>query len=225
MPLLKATRSFEAKDVEFPLSCTAPPDQKKGKRRKLRKPPEPDPVQEVVNPMVAGEAWYAQLHRLELLTEKEHFWGCHLLLLCEEAWDPSRGNVETMSWLAGHLRRQLSHAVEAVQQAAADLAAGGTGAGSGEDQSGSGNEHSEDFRTILWFGKQYSFTPKQAACMRSLWRAWEKGWKGVSQQDLLSACQSDGSELRGIFKNSPAWKTIIVSVQKGVYALQPPRQQ
>ena len=34
--------------------------------------------------------------------------------------------------------------------------------------------HSDDFRSVFWYGISYVFTPTQAACIRVLWEAWER---------------------------------------------------
>jgi hypothetical protein len=35
------------------------------------------------------------------------------------------------------------------------------------------SRHGPDFRSVHWFGQDFSFTAKQAACVRILWAAWE----------------------------------------------------
>ena len=36
--------------------------------------------------------------------------------------------------------------------------------------------HSPDFRSVIWFGTKYQFSPTQAASVRCLWQAWEDGF-------------------------------------------------
>ena len=81
--------------------------------------------------------------------------------------------------------------------------------------------HSEDFRSVNWFGTQYSFTPAQAAIVRTLWRNWEQGVPEVGQDFLLDKAEVESKQVKDVFKNNAAWNTLIVSgATRGSYMLQ-----
>jgi hypothetical protein len=82
--------------------------------------------------------------------------------------------------------------------------------------------HSADYRSVHWFGCDYTFTPTQAAVIRQLWEAWEDGTPGVGQETLLEGAGSTGDRLRDVFRGSPAWGTLVVPLGKGLFALAPP---
>jgi hypothetical protein len=91
-----------------------------------------------------------------------------------------------------------------------------------------GARHSPDFRSVHWFGADYSFTSSQAACVKVLWEAWENGTPEVGQRHLLQEAKSEQSRLQDVFKQKgqmhPAWGTMIVPSQtnKGTCRLQEP---
>lgn len=72
--------------------------------------------------------------------------------------------------------------------------------------------HSEDFRSVLWFGASYSFTGNQAPVIARLWKAWENGTPDVGDETLLAAVdpESPPRSLRDLFRGSPAWNTLVV---------------
>lgn len=82
--------------------------------------------------------------------------------------------------------------------------------------------HSIDFRSVHWFGADYTFTAGQAACVRVLWDAWENGTPEVSQAAVLEAAGSTAETLRALFQSSAAWQTLIRQGQKGSYYLAEP---
>jgi hypothetical protein len=89
--------------------------------------------------------------------------------------------------------------------------------------------HSDDFRSVHWFGQDYSFTKTQAPCVEVLWKNWENGTPEVGNLAILQAAKSDQNRLQGVFKQKgkmhPAWREMIVpcSTNKGAYRLQEPR--
>jgi len=86
-------------------------------------------------------------------------------------------------------------------------------------------EHSPDFRSVNWGGNQYSFTNNQAAYVKMLWEAWENGTPEVGQAYLQTAIDSE-SALRHLFRNHPAWRTMIVPGNtKGTFRLQLPGEK
>jgi len=83
--------------------------------------------------------------------------------------------------------------------------------------------HSADFRSVNWFGQEYTFTANQAACIRLLWEAWESGAPEVGGDTLLVEAESDQRRLSVTFRGHPAWGTMIRPGQtKGSYRLSPP---
>lgn len=82
-------------------------------------------------------------------------------------------------------------------------------------------KHSEDFRSVSWFGATFIFTPLQAAIVRQLWAASENGTPDVGIHTLLENAGSDVNSRRLdlVFRGHPAWKTMIVTVQRGLYRL------
>jgi hypothetical protein len=86
------------------------------------------------------------------------------------------------------------------------------------------NRHSDDFRSVLWYGLSYAFTKSQAACMKVLWRAWETktpeldGLTVVTQADIAQVRLIDVFRSKG--KSHSAWGTMIIKGQsKGAYRL------
>lgn len=70
--------------------------------------------------------------------------------------------------------------------------------------------HSVDFRSVRWFGIDYTFTPTQAAVVKSLWENWENETPDVGQDAILEGAGSECDRLRDLFRNHPAWGTLIV---------------
>lgn len=84
--------------------------------------------------------------------------------------------------------------------------------------------HSPDFRSVHWFGQDYQFTAFQAAVVAQLWEAWEHGAPDVGGQFLLENAGDDveTKRLDQVFRDHPAWKTMIVSTTRGAYRLEEP---
>lgn len=88
--------------------------------------------------------------------------------------------------------------------------------------------HGPDFRSVSWYGTEYSFTGNQAACVKILWEAWEKGLSDVGKDYILCEIESDASRLRDVFKQGrelhPAWNTMIMpGKSQGSYRLSSPK--
>jgi hypothetical protein len=81
--------------------------------------------------------------------------------------------------------------------------------------------HGPDFRSVCWFGTDYSFTDSQAACIRILWKCWENGTPEVSQATVLEQADLYSKRLVDLFKKHEAWGSMIVSGKKGAYRLKP----
>jgi hypothetical protein len=83
--------------------------------------------------------------------------------------------------------------------------------------------HSDDFRSVVWFGTPYSFTSKQAACVKILWEHWERNVPEVGGAYVLEEAGSAGDRLDHIFRDHPAWgRMIVLGNTKGAYRLNQP---
>jgi hypothetical protein len=89
--------------------------------------------------------------------------------------------------------------------------------------------HSEDFRTVRWYGTDYTFTPTQAACVRVLYEAYSCGRPDVGQETILNRAGSEGARVRDLFKRPggmhSAWGTMILrGPSKGLFRLANPKE-
>ncbi|NOX55286.1 MAG: hypothetical protein GXP27_12785, partial [Planctomycetes bacterium] len=89
---------------------------------------------------------------------------------------------------------------------------------------GRGNEraHGVDYRSVLWDGDTFTFTPLQAACVKILWEHREQGTPEVGEQTILTEADSDSNRLLNVFERGkhPAWGTLIVpGTRKGTFRL------
>jgi hypothetical protein len=88
--------------------------------------------------------------------------------------------------------------------------------------------HSDDFRSVRWYGKTYSFTAKQAPAVMLLWENWAKGTPDVGDETLLLAVDHDAppAKLSYLFRRHPAWTTVIVAGgTKGTHRLAEPAKK
>lgn len=93
------------------------------------------------------------------------------------------------------------------------------------------HRHSEDFASVYWYGESYTFTHYQAAVVQVLWKAWVQRTPDVRHDTLLFAAGSMRDEdnesdvrakIKDIFRDHPAWGTMIQSRVKGTYRLSTP---
>jgi 7-cyano-7-deazaguanine synthase in queuosine biosynthesis len=76
------------------------------------------------------------------------------------------------------------------------------------------------FRSVWCQGQEYTFGSKQAQVVEILYRAHQSGTPDVGQDYILEAVESSGRRLRDLFKDHPAWKSLIVSGKgKGTFRL------
>lgn len=76
------------------------------------------------------------------------------------------------------------------------------------------------YRSVVWDGAEYSFTPLQAAAVAVLWEAWQAGTPDVGGQLVLRRIDSDRPYLRCVFEGHPAWgKLIVAGSGRGMYRL------
>lgn len=73
--------------------------------------------------------------------------------------------------------------------------------------------HSTDFRSVNWFGAEYSFTVSQAKVVALLWDAWTNNTPDIGDETLLQAIDHEypPASLRNLFRAHSAWGTMIVS--------------
>jgi len=91
--------------------------------------------------------------------------------------------------------------------------------------------HSDDFCSVVWYGREFRFSRSQASCVKILWENWERGTPEVYGNELVKLASVDpyGERLLAeVFrvaggKMHPAWRTMVVpGVFKGSYRLAPP---
>jgi hypothetical protein len=84
--------------------------------------------------------------------------------------------------------------------------------------------HSADFSSVHWYGQDYVFKGLRAKCVGVLWQAWEHGTPVLHQSTILENAGSarEDQRLALVFKDHPAWGTMIVSAGRGLFRLQPP---
>jgi hypothetical protein len=69
--------------------------------------------------------------------------------------------------------------------------------------------HGPDFRSVRWFGTNFTFTAMQAACVGILWTAWENGTPEVGNHTLLVEAGAETKRIDHHFRDHPAWGTMI----------------
>ncbi len=71
--------------------------------------------------------------------------------------------------------------------------------------------HSDDFRSVNWFGTSYSFTANQAPVVRMLWENWDRGTPEVGNETLLMAVDPEAppDKIPTLFRNSDAYGEMI----------------
>ena len=80
----------------------------------------------------------------------------------------------------------------------------------------------DDYASVRYKGDVIPLTRNQSIMIRLLHRAHLDGHPDVSKDRLLSAIESETSEVRNSFKKSPLWKTLVVSKRRGTYRLDLP---
>lgn len=87
--------------------------------------------------------------------------------------------------------------------------------------------HSDDYRSVFWFGRDYKFTVDQATAIERLWVAWQSGRPEVPEAELLA--DTGTRRLDELFRDRDgrlhkAWEVMIVHGAKpGVYLLKKPK--
>jgi hypothetical protein len=80
--------------------------------------------------------------------------------------------------------------------------------------------HSEDFLSVVWYGKEYTFNKTQALCVSLLWENGRLSEKTIGER-IGSVNQNYRliHTFRNKSKSHPAWDKIIVSDGKGIFKL------
>lgn len=80
--------------------------------------------------------------------------------------------------------------------------------------------HSDDYRSVRWFGLSYTFTPGQAAVVSVLWTEWERGTPKVGAGPLLHAADLVSDKVSVLFRGHEAWGSMIQTDNNGMYWLE-----
>lgn len=76
------------------------------------------------------------------------------------------------------------------------------------------------FACVRWFGQLFSFTPNQSRIVEILWSAQSGGTPEVRQERLLDNAGIESGRLVDVFKDHPAWNTMIVAGStRGTYRI------
>jgi len=115
----------------------------------------------------------------------------------------------------------------------ADLENKGLFSESTKPAAGSGdisNTHSEDFRSVTWDDRTYTFNKNQAIAVKLLWNAMERDEGGIHQNTIAASLEtvSKTYHLLDTFrqhkKKHPAWSGMIHHLGNGVYILKKPKK-
>jgi len=85
--------------------------------------------------------------------------------------------------------------------------------------------HSDDFRSVRWYGTMYFFTANQAHVIRLLHKNWLAGTPDVGNETLLLAVDREAppARLDALFRDNEAWgKMIVAGETKGTHRLSTP---
>lgn len=81
---------------------------------------------------------------------------------------------------------------------------------------------SADYRSVMYKGETHILTRNQSIIVRLLHCNHAAGHPNVGKDRLLSAIECETGQVRNFFRNSPLWKTLVVSNRKGTYRLDLP---
>jgi hypothetical protein len=79
--------------------------------------------------------------------------------------------------------------------------------------------HSEDYSEVTQGNTTYYFAPMQANAVRYMYERHLKGDSIIYQQEILGHVQSRSEYLKDLFKDHPAWRTLIVRAKNNYYKL------
>lgn len=84
---------------------------------------------------------------------------------------------------------------------------------------------SVDYRSVRYKGNTFTLTRNQSTIVRLLHSAHTGGHPDVDKDRLLSVVERETSQVRNLFRNSPLWKTLVVSKRRGTYRLSLPDEE
>lgn len=85
--------------------------------------------------------------------------------------------------------------------------------------------HPPDFRSVNWFGQEYSFTASQAACIKTWWQYWRTPARDVGDAIVLEAAGCASNRVSDVFKHNSAWGEMIVEGDtRGTHRLREPNE-
>ncbi|HWE95463.1 MAG TPA: hypothetical protein VG269_15955 [Tepidisphaeraceae bacterium] len=88
-------------------------------------------------------------------------------------------------------------------------------------------KHADDFTSVIWYDIPYQFTKTQGIAVRLLWNEWKKGGLSASELRIAKEIGSAAASFRlaHLFRDHPAFGTMIVSAEKGIFRLAPPKSR
>lgn len=85
-----------------------------------------------------------------------------------------------------------------------------------------GIRYSNDYAAVKWGDVTFSFSKKQRRVVHALMAAWRDG-QAAHQTSLLDAADSEANRLRDLFRDHPAWGTMIAPGEEvGTYRIVTP---
>jgi hypothetical protein len=88
-----------------------------------------------------------------------------------------------------------------------------------------GVRYANDYSTVKWGDETFTFTKKQRRVVQALFAARREGHE-LHQQGLLDAADSDATRLRDLFRDHPAWGSMIAPGEDiGTYRLVYPGEE
>jgi hypothetical protein len=85
--------------------------------------------------------------------------------------------------------------------------------------------HNADFTMVNWFGTEYHFALGiQSSAVRALWKEWERSRLGLHQETIRNEIDGERDSFRmdTVFRNHPAFGTMLQRCGDGRYKLAPP---
>lgn len=85
-------------------------------------------------------------------------------------------------------------------------------------------EHSSDYRSIMWCGKNYVLTPRQAEIVSILHGAYRAGnpalrWDQISDRLIMSEMDTLPTKMSDVFKKSFLWGKLVIRMSRDMYKL------
>ena len=87
--------------------------------------------------------------------------------------------------------------------------------------------HNADFTMVNWYGTEYKFSiGLQSRVVNALWKEYTENGLGLHQETINTRinAEKDNFRLKHVFRNHPAFRTMIQSDGRGTFRLVPPKQ-